>query len=202
MQRERPLAEVPLLLQVAVRRPPRMLTVAADRARPRRRARVSVVTSLWRLRAPYFFAPYHASAWSRPARAPAARLGAPARGGGRRAGGSGPSTARGDGRRAPPDGGESKAGRASAAQPLADAPACAAISPSRSAARVGDEHGRAEISFSPQLTAAPGARAAARGAAPARARQARQGGSRTPTRCEPGNDSTWDSFMTVVRGAS
>ena len=36
------------------------LAVAADRPRPRRAARVSVVTSLWHLRAPYFFAPYRA----------------------------------------------------------------------------------------------------------------------------------------------
>jgi hypothetical protein len=59
MQREWPLADVPVLLEVAGRNTaenasrslPIVLALGVAR-------RVSVVTSLWHLRAPYFFAPY------------------------------------------------------------------------------------------------------------------------------------------------
>ena len=102
MGREWPLADVPLLLEVAGRN----TAENASRSLPivlalGVAARVSVVTSVWHLRAPYFFAPYRAFGLElRPGpRAPAARLGAPAGRGAGRPCRHGPPAPGGDGRR-------------------------------------------------------------------------------------------------------
>ena len=102
MAREWPLADVPALLEVAGRN----TAENASRSLPivlalGGRARVTVVTSLWHVRAPYFFAPYRAFGLRRAAapRAAAARLGAPAGRGARRRCRRRPPAPGGDGRR-------------------------------------------------------------------------------------------------------
>jgi hypothetical protein len=106
MGREWPLADVPVVLEVAGRN----TSENASRSLPIVLAlgvveRVSVVTSLWHLRAPYFFAPYRAFGLELdlcPARP--LRLGAPAGRGARRPGRHGPPAPGGDGRRPAPGG--------------------------------------------------------------------------------------------------